>query len=107
LDESDVSVEELKRLLARGCRLNLIDVREPYEYEICHIDGSTLIPVGTILDRINEFSLNEEYVFYCHVGERSAWVVNLLRQHGFWKVRSLRGGIDAWALEMDRSLPRY
>ncbi len=107
VEELDITVKELKRLLDSGSQVNLIDVREPYEYEFCHIDGSRLIPVGQVLNRISEFHPNDEYVFYCHVGERSGSVVNLLRQHGFKKVKNLKGGIDAWALEIDPSLPRY
>ena len=107
MEECEVSVGELKRRLDRGSKFNLIDVREPYEYEFCHIEGSKLIPVGQVLDRVKEFSLNAEYVFCCHTGERSGWVVNYLRQHGFTKVKNLTGGIDAWALEIDPSMPRY
>ena len=98
-------MKELKRLLDGGSQINLIDVREPYEYEYCHIEGSTLIPLREI--HISDLDLNKEYVFICHVGERSGWLVNLLRGQGFKKVRSVRGGIDAWALEIDQSLPRY
>jgi rhodanese-related sulfurtransferase len=107
VEEWEISVGELKHWLDRGGKVNLIDVREPYEYEFCHIEGSTLIPVSEILDRVKEFNPQDDYVFYCHVGERSGWVVNYLRQHGFTKVKNLRGGIDSWALEVDRSLPRY
>lgn len=107
LEEWEISVGDLKQRLDRGVKVNLVDVREPYEYEFCHIEGSKLIPVGEVLDRLKEFNSDDEYVFYCHVGERSGWVVNFLRQHGFTKVKNLRGGIDAWSVEIDESLPRY
>ena len=107
MEDWEITVKELKSLLDSGTQVNLIDVREPSEYEFCHIDGSRLVPVGQVLNRIGEFNARGEYVFYCHVGERSGWVVNLLRQHGFQKVKNLRGGIDAWAMEIDPSMPRY
>ena len=106
-EESEISVKELKRLFDNGAQVRLVDVREQYEYDFCHIEGSTLIPVRQICARINELNPENEYVFYCHVGERSGWVVNLLRQHGFKKVKNLKGGIDQWAIEIDPSTPRY
>lgn len=107
MEEFEITVEELKRLLDSGSQVNLIDVREPHEYELCHIDGSRLIPLRHLLNHVSELNLDAEYVFYCHVGERSGWIVNQLRQHGFMKVKNLTGGIDAWASEIDPSLPRY
>ena len=102
-----ISAKELKRLLDNGARLHIIDVREPFEFDYCHINGSKLMPIGQIQDHITEFKPEEEYVFYCHVGERSGWAVNFLRQHGFKRVKNLLGGIDAWAVEIDASIPRY
>jgi len=107
VEEWEISVGELKQRLDHGVKVNLVDVRELYEYEFCHIEGSKLIPVGEVPDRLKEFNSDQEYVLYCHVGERSGWAVNFLRQHGFMKVKNLRGGIDAWAMEIDESLPRY
>lgn len=106
-EENEIKVTELKSAMDRGAGINLIDVREPNEYEICRIEGSKLIPVGEIPSRVNEFNLTDEYVFQCHTGVRSGWAVNLLRQLGFRKVKNLKGGIDAWALEVDPSMPRY
>jgi rhodanese-related sulfurtransferase len=106
-EELEITVKELKQLIDLGTRGHLIDVREQNEYDFCNINGSKLIPIGEIRNRINELNANEEYVFYCHVGERSGWVVNFLRQLGFKKVKNLKGGIDAWALEIDRTMPRY
>ncbi|MGA2790004.1 MAG: molybdopterin-synthase adenylyltransferase MoeB [Candidatus Bathyarchaeia archaeon] len=105
-EEDEITVTELKRLIDKG-GVNLIDVREPHEYEICRIEGSKLIPVSEIPNRINEFNLTDEYIFHCHTGVRSARAVNLLRQLGFKKVKNLKGGIDAWADEVDPSIPRY
>ena len=106
-EEMEITVKELKRLIESGTQVRLVDVREKYEYDFCHIEGSTLIPIGQIWARVNELNPENEYVFYCHVGERSAWAVNLLRQRGFKKVKNLKGGIDQWAVEIDPSTPRY
>jgi len=106
-EEMEITVKELKRLIDSGTQVRLVDVREQYEYNFCHIEGSTLIPIGQIWARVNELNPENEYVFYCHVGERSAWAVNLLRQRGFKKVKNLKGGIDQWAVEIDPSTPRY
>jgi len=106
-EEMEITVKELKRLIDSGTQVRLVDVREQYEYNFCHIEGSTLIPIGQIWARVNELNPESEYVFYCHVGERSAWAVNLLRQRGFKKVKNLKGGIDQWAVEIDPSTPRY
>jgi len=105
-EQNEITVTELKRLIDKG-GVNLIDVREPHEYEICRIQGSKLIPVSEVPNRVNEFNLTDEYIFHCHTGVRSAWAVSLLRQLGFKKVKNLKGGIDAWADEVDSSIPRY
>jgi len=105
-EQNEITVTELKRLIDKG-GVNLIDVREPHEYEICRIQGSKLIPVSEVPNRVNEFNLTTEYIFHCHTGVRSAWAVSLLRQLGFKKVKNLKGGIDAWADEVDSSIPRY
>ena len=106
-EEHEITVKDLKHLLDSGVHINLIDVREPHEYDYCHISGSRLIPVSQIPNRFSEFNPDEEYVFYCHVGERSAWAVKFLRQLGFKKVRNLLGGVDAWAVEIDPTMSRY
>jgi len=106
-EENEIRVTELKRRIDRGERVNLIDVREPHEYEICRIEGSNLIPVSEIPNRVNQFNLTDEYIFHCHTGARSAWAVSFLCQLGFKKVKNLKGGIDAWAAEVDPSIPRY
>ncbi|MGP8069457.1 MAG: rhodanese-like domain-containing protein [Candidatus Bathyarchaeia archaeon] len=106
-EEMEITVKELKRLIDSGAQVRLVDVREQYEYDFCHIEGSTLIPIGQIWARVNELNPESEYVFYCHVGQRSAWAINLLRQRGFKKVKNLKGGIDQWAVEIDPSTPRY
>jgi len=106
-EELEITVKELKRQIDGRAKIHLIDVREQHEFDLCHIDGSTLIPLGQIPKRSKELSSEEEYVFYCHTGDRSGMVAKYLRQLGFKKVKSLRGGIDQWAVEIDPSIPRY
>jgi adenylyltransferase/sulfurtransferase len=105
-DENEITVTELKQRMDKG-HVNLIDVRDRHEYEICRIKGSHLLPLREIPDRINEFNLTDEYIFHCHSGIRSAKAVSLLRELGFKRVKNLIGGIDAWAAEIDPSIPRY
>jgi adenylyltransferase/sulfurtransferase len=103
----EITVSELKRLIDSGAHVNLIDVREPHEYALCHINGSRPAPLSQIPMALKELNPNEEYVFYCHVRERSGFVVNYLRHLGFRNVKNLEGGIDRWAVEIDRSIPRH
>jgi molybdopterin/thiamine biosynthesis adenylyltransferase/rhodanese-related sulfurtransferase len=105
-EEDEITVTELKQRMDNG-HVNLIDVRDPHEYEICRIKGSRLLPLREIPDRINEFNLTDEYIFHCHSGVRSTKAVSLLRELGFKRVKNLIGGIDAWAAEIDPSIPRY
>ena len=105
-EENEITVRELSDRMGRG-RVNLIDVREPHECEICKIDGSRNIPLGDIPSRVSEFNQTDEYVFQCHSGIRSARAVSFLRELGFRRVKNLVGGIDAWSVEIDPSIPRY
>jgi sulfur-carrier protein adenylyltransferase/sulfurtransferase len=102
-----VTPKELHAEIQSGRRVRLIDVREPHEYEIAHIHGSTLIPLGQLPDRVNELDTADELVMYCHTGGRSARATDFLRGIGYVKVRNLEGGIDAWAVEVDPSMNRY
>jgi len=98
---------ELKELLKRGEKINLIDVREDVEHEIAHIESARLLP----LSRFHEWAVTldpaDEFVFMCHHGIRSAQVCALLSRQGFKKVRNLAGGIDLWSLDVDTEVPRY
>ena len=106
-DEWEINAQELKGLLKKNGGIKLIDVREPHEYEICHIPGSTLIPTSEFVKRIGELDSADSMVFYCHKGIRSRNAVELLKSAGFRKIKSLRGGIDAWAEQVDPEMPRY
>jgi molybdopterin/thiamine biosynthesis adenylyltransferase/rhodanese-related sulfurtransferase len=102
-----VNPNDLNRELESGKKVRLIDVREPHEYEIAHLEGSTLIPLSELPSRVNELNTADELVMYCHTGVRSARATLFLRGLGFKKVRNLEGGIDAWAVEVDPSMNRY
>ena len=102
-----MSARELKRKMDAHEVFELIDVREPFEYEIARIDGSKLIPLGEITERADELQRERTIVVHCHSGGRSAEAVRLLQQRGFTNVYNLEGGIDAWSEEIDPSVPKY
>jgi sulfur-carrier protein adenylyltransferase/sulfurtransferase len=106
-DGADVTADEVKGELDAGKGLVLLDVREPHEYEITHIDGAKFIPLGELPARLNELDDHADVVTYCHHGARSLKALEILKAAGFAKVRSLRGGIDAWAVNVEREMPRY
>src|SRR6184192_151079 len=106
-DGAEITAQELKTEWERNPDLLVIDVREPHEYEIAHIDGAVLIPLGELPDRLGEVDGHREVVTHCHHGARSLKALEIMKAAGFSKVRSLRGGIDAWAVNVDPSLPRY
>lgn len=97
----------LKARLDQGDELLLLDVREPWEYEICRIQGSTPIPMKEVPGRMVELEEAEEVVVICHHGMRSAQVATFLARSGMANVMNLAGGIDAWARSVDGSMPTY
>jgi adenylyltransferase/sulfurtransferase len=104
----EIVVEQLKDELAeKPDELILVDVREPHEWEIAHIDGARLIPLSQLPDRINELDGHAEIVTYCHKGSRSMKALEILRGAGHSRVRSLAGGIDAWAARIEPGMARY
>jgi len=103
----ELSPMELKRKIDLGESIVLLDVREPFEYAFCRIENSKLIPLGELGRRVGELDRLAETVVYCHTGVRSARAVELLSSEGFRKVRNLKGGIRAWAEEVDRNVPIY
>lgn len=102
-----MTVRELKDRLDKGDKVFLLDVREPHEFSMARIEGSTLIPLGTLPDSLNQLDPADEIVALCHKGMRSADAVGFLLQQGFSNVKNLIGGIDAWSVEIDHSVPRY
>jgi adenylyltransferase/sulfurtransferase len=106
-DASDTTVEELKRRLDRREHVLILDVRNPEEYQLCRIPGSTLIPLPQLAQRVGELDRGQEWIVHCKSGMRSQKAVQFLRQQGFTKVRNLKGGILAWAEKVDPTMPRY
>lgn len=102
-----LSATELKDRLAQGEEFFLLDVREPQEYHYAKISGSTLIPLQQIPERIGELDPKRNIVVICHHGMRSMQAAAYLAQHGFANIANLQGGIDAWSLQCDSSVPRY
>src|SRR6267154_1983124 len=102
-----ISVQELKRRMNAIEDFELIDVREPFEFEIARINGAKLIPLGEIAERADELQREQPVVVHCHSGRRSAQAVRLLEQRGFANVYNLEGGIDAWSDLIDPSVPKY
>jgi len=100
--------QELKEYLATSdTDVLLLDVREPWEYELCHIHGSRLIPMGQVQDALDDLNADQEIVVICHHGRRSEQVADFLERCGFAHVANLVGGIEAWSQDIDPSLARY
>jgi adenylyltransferase/sulfurtransferase len=102
-----VSVHDLKRKLGLADSVTIVDVREPFEYEIARIEGSKLIPLAELPTRFNELEQEKEIIALCKSGVRSAHAVQLLQKAGFTQSFNLEGGIDAWASEIDPAMERY
>ena len=104
--QAELTVRELQPKLAGG-EVLLVDVREPHEARIAVIEGAKLIPLGSLSERAGELDREAEIVLYCHHGVRSLRALEMLRGAGFTRLRSLRGGIDAWSRDIDPRVPRY
>jgi adenylyltransferase/sulfurtransferase len=104
---AETTVEELKRRLDRRESPFILDVRNPEEYQICRIPGSTLIPLPDLPARFRELDSERELIVHCKSGVRSLKAAHFLRQQGFRKVRNLKGGILAWATTVDPTMPKY
>ncbi len=85
----------------------LLDVREGWEYQRCHLDGATLLPMSSLQARLGELDPHQETVVICHHGVRSFHVARFLESNGFSQVINLTGGVDAWAREVDHAMPTY
>jgi rhodanese-related sulfurtransferase len=104
----EIEVNELKSKLDAGAPLTMLDVREPWEYATAHVEGSKHIPMGDMPARASqELDLEAHIVVICHHGVRSLRVTHWLRQQGFEKSQSLRGGIDEWSRVIDAKVPVY
>ena len=99
--------ELFQRLQQKGDQPLLLDVREPVEFEYCHIEGSVPMPMKRVFLGLNQLDPERETVVICHHGQRSAQIANFLIGHGFKRVFNLKGGVAAWANEVDRYMPTY
>ena len=104
---TELSVEELRDLRARGEKLLLLDVRQPWEHEKARIGGDVLIPLNELPARLDELEQAPLVVCYCHHGIRSLGAAAFLEGNGHARVASLAGGIDAWSQRIDPAVPRY
>ena len=104
-----LSAPELAQWLTDDARPRpvLLDVREPWEFQTCHIDGAAAMPMRTVPARLAELDPDLPVVCICHHGARSMQVANFLEQNGFADVSNLTGGVHAWALQVDPTMPTY
>lgn len=105
----NINANELAAWLDDESRVSplLLDVREPWEYQICHIDGSRTMPMSTIPTNVAELDQDQPIVCICHHGMRSMQVALFLEQQGFSDVINLTGGVDAWATQVDSGMATY
>jgi adenylyltransferase/sulfurtransferase len=104
----EVTVQDMKQALANpALGIKVVDVREPDEYEIAHVNGVPLLPLSELPNRFTELDPNQQYYLHCKGGVRSLKAVSFLKQQGFKYVKSVKGGISAWSDEIDSSVPKY
>ena len=105
-EEYQITPQQLKTRLDAGEDIFILDVREPYEYQICNL-GGYLIPLNDLPKRVHELDVSKEIIVHCKMGGRSGKAVEFLKQEGFTNIKNLVGGIDRWAEVIDTSMPRY
>ena len=104
----EVTVHELKKAIENPqLGIQVLDVREPNEYQIARINGARLVPLSTLTECFKELDPNHTYYIHCHAGVRSLHALQFLREQGFKNLKSVKGGIAAWSDEIDRTVPRY
>lgn len=104
----EITATELKERLDRGDDVQIIDVREPNEYQTARLPGSKHIPLGQVVGRMSEIDPDRDTVVHCKMGGRSAKAIELLRRAGFTgRLTNLKGGITAWSNDVDPSVPKY
>ena len=104
----EITPEEVKAKLDQAEAFTMLDVREPWEFETAHMEKARLMPMGDVPSRAHqELDPDDHIVVLCHHGMRSLTVTNWLRQQGYEKVQSMRGGIDGWARTVDPKVPLY
>ncbi|MCW3085360.1 MAG: molybdenum cofactor biosynthesis protein MoeB [Bacteroidetes bacterium] len=102
----EITVSELKNLKDNNADFQLIDVRETHELEICQI-GGLHIPMGDVMDNLDKIARDKQVIVHCRSGARSGAICQALESQGYTNVYNLKGGIIAWANEIDKSLPKY
>ncbi len=102
----EITVKELAALQKEKADIFILDVRNPNEYAICHLNGH-LIPLNELPSRLNELNPDQHIIVHCHAGGRSRRATEFLLQNGFKKVSNLYGGITAWANEIDPTMTKY
>jgi adenylyltransferase/sulfurtransferase len=103
----EMTPRELSQRLANHDAVDVIDVREPHEWQIARLPGARLIPLGTLSQAIASIDRDRDVVVHCHHGIRSAHAAAMLRTAGFTRVWNLAGGIDRWSDEVDPRVPKY
>ncbi len=103
----DLNPAEVKQFLENKNGTRLIDVREEWEHKIAHLEDSELMPMSNFMQHMKELDKDDELIIYCHTGVRSANVCSFLAEKGFRNLINLKGGIEAWSVEIDPSIPRY
>jgi rhodanese-related sulfurtransferase len=107
MDDLQISTKQVNERIKRGDKLLLVDVREPWEYDLCKIPGAKLIPLGALPANLNTLLDADEVICYCHHGMRSLDAAVWLRQQGVESAKSMAGGIEHWSVEVDPQVPRY
>jgi rhodanese-related sulfurtransferase len=102
-----ITPAEAAERIKNGEKFRFIDVREPQEFAVAHVEGAELLPLTRFNEWIDSLDPEEEIVVMCHHGIRSANVCMFLVRNGFEKVYNLEGGIDLWSKEVDPNVPRY
>ena len=107
MDELEITPADVKARLDLGEKLVLVDVREPWEHQLCRIEGARLVPLGSLAASLQTLPDVDEVICYCHHGMRSLDAAAWLRFQGIGKAKSLSGGIERWSVEIDPKVPRY
>lgn len=102
-----LSVQDLQQFLQNSVNFILIDVREPWEYEVCHIEPSILIPMNTINTTLHKLNKSQKTALICHHGVRSLQVAYFLKINKFLELYNVVGGIHQWAMEIDKTMATY
>ena len=104
----EITASELKAAIDSGTDIQLIDVRQPDEYDFARIPGAKLIPLGEIIARMSELDQTRETVIHCKMGGRSARAIEALQHYGYTgSLKNLVGGITAWSNDVDPTVPKY